>query len=612
MEFTPHPHVDLHVDVPAREGRAVRVAAGQRLQVVDLEGQQVGDLFAFADDGSDEYLSASHTRAHVSRLFPAVGEDFVTNRRRPILRLVEDDSPNRHDMLIAACDAARYAALGAAPDHASCADNMRQALSALGLTAPCVPQPVNVFMDIPVRGNARLDWMSASTEPGDSITFEALMDCVVVVSACPQDLVDINSGQPTPLSLRVSPAPEDPAEPTNSPVSKTPSSDRTTTMTHRPAAAPTPTPDSHPALGPTSLSHLGLANRLAVAPMSRVSAGADGVPTAEMGRYYAAFAEGGFGLVITEGTYTDALYSQGYRNQPGIVSDAHVTAWAEITARVNAAGSPIVLQIMHAGALSQGNPHRPGTVGPSAVQPRGKMMEEYGGSGAWPIPRAMTSEDIEDALQGVTAAAVNARTAGFQGVEIHAANGYLFDQFLTGYTNLRDDEYGGPLANRVRLITAAVSRVRVTLGPDFVVGVRLSQTKVNDFAHRWAGAEEAEAIFRAVAGAGASYLHVASEGRDWIETATLDGGETITALARRVTGLPVIANGGMHDLDQARSLLEGGHADVLSLGRGALANPDLPHRVASGAPLEPFDHGILQPMANLENARQWRDRRRAA
>jgi 2,4-dienoyl-CoA reductase-like NADH-dependent reductase (Old Yellow Enzyme family) len=136
--------------------------------------------------------------------------------------------------------------------------------------------------------------------------------------------------------------------------------------------------------------------------------------------------------------------------------------------------------------------------------------------------------------------------------------------------------------------------------------VRLSQTKVNDFQYRWAGSDDARIVFTSLADAGAGYLHIASEGRDWIETARLDDGDTITALAKKVTGLPVIANGGMHDLKQAAQLLEGGHADVLSLGRGALANPDLPSRVAAGHELETFDHAMLQPRASLDNAEEWR------
>jgi 2,4-dienoyl-CoA reductase-like NADH-dependent reductase (Old Yellow Enzyme family) len=373
------------------------------------------------------------------------------------------------------------------------------------------------------------------------------------------------------------------------------------------------TTTTHPALAPARLGSHELRNRLAVAPMTRVSATPDGVPTTEMADYYAAFAEGGFGLVVTEGTYPDAEHSQGYHNQPGLVTDAHVAGWRPVTRRVHAAGAVMVAQLMHAGALSQGNPHRTGTVGPSPVQPRGEMMPEYGGSGPWPVPVELSVPDLERIVEGFAAAALRAREAGFDGVEIHAANGYLLDQFLTDYTNRRTDAYGGTVANRVRLTAEVTAAIRAAAGDGFVVGVRLSQTKVNDFEYRWPGGRhDAETIYTALAAAGPDYLHVASEGRAFLETAVLDGGSTTTALARSTTGLPVIANGGMHDPDQAELVLADGHADLLAVARGALANPDLPRRLATGTPLEPFDRSMLSPAVTLENVRGWRLRRRSA
>jgi len=362
----------------------------------------------------------------------------------------------------------------------------------------------------------------------------------------------------------------------------------------------------HPALQPARIGRFELANRLTVAPMTRVSAGADGTPTTEMADYYAQFARGGFGLVITEGTYTDTTHSQGYFNQPGLATDAHVAGWRRVTDEVHATGTPIFAQLMHAGAISQGNSYSAHTIAPSATAPLGQMHEEYGGSGRWPVPREMTSADIDFVVASFVDAATRARAAGFDGVELHGANGYLLDQFLTDYTNSRTDEYGGTVANRIRLAARIVEEIRSQLG-DFVVGVRLSQTKVNDFTYRWpGGAADAEVIFSAIADAGADYLHVASEGRDFIDTARFADGRTITAVARAVSGLPVVANGGMHDLRQAERVLDEGHADLLSIGRGALANPDLPIRLGDGADLERFDHAMLSPMATISNVRSWR------
>jgi len=191
------------VDVPAREGRGVRVSAGQRLRVIDVEGGQVADTFAFRADDVSEYHSAEHTRAYVSRLFPRPGEHFVTNHRRPILRLEEDASPGIHDMLCAACDPERYTGLGVEGWHASCQENLRAAMAELGFAHVEVPQPINLFMNIPVHPGGELGWEPAPTQPGDSVTLLAEMDCVVVVSACPQDIVPINNGNPTAIAIEL-------------------------------------------------------------------------------------------------------------------------------------------------------------------------------------------------------------------------------------------------------------------------------------------------------------------------------------------------------------------------------------------------------------------------
>lgn len=368
-------------------------------------------------------------------------------------------------------------------------------------------------------------------------------------------------------------------------------------------------PTTHPALRPGSLGSLDLQNRLIVAPMTRVSARPDGVPTAEMGDYYADFADGGFGLIVTEGIYPDAAYSQGYLNQPGLVTDEHVAGWRAITDRVHAArpGVRILAQLMHAGALSQGNPHRDETIAPSAVPPLGEMMPAYGGSGPFATPREATRDDIREVVDGFAAAARNAAAAGFDGVEVHGANGYLLDQFITEYTNVRTDEYGGSTANRIRLAAEIVERLVSEAPEGFVVGVRVSQTKVNDVVYRWSGgAEDVVIIAQALAKAGASFLHVASEGRAWFDTALLADGSTVTGLAREASSLPVVANGGMHDSDQAAKVLSDGHADFLSIGHAALANPDLPRRMAAGVELADFDPAMLRPDVTLATSNRWR------
>ena len=362
-----------------------------------------------------------------------------------------------------------------------------------------------------------------------------------------------------------------------------------------------------PALRSGFLGRLHLRNRLVVAPMTRTSAEPDGTPTDEMADYYTEFAEGGFGLVITEGIYPDSAHSQGYLNQPGLVTAKHVAGWRTTTERVHAGGARIVAQLMHAGALSQGNPHLTETIAPSAVPPLGEMMPAYGGTGPFPTPREATAEDLRVVADGFAAAARQAAAAGFDGVEVHAANGYLLDQFITEYTNLRTDAYGGSTANRVRFVAEIVERLAWEAAEGFVVGVRISQTKVNDLVYRWSGGgDDVMVIAQVLAEAGAAYLHVASEGRAWFDTGLLADGSSVTGLAREVSGLPVVANGGMHEPGQASRVLVDGHADFLSIGHGALANPDLPRRLVAGTGLAAFDPAMLRPDVTLTTSNGWR------
>ena len=176
------------IHVPAREGRAVSVPAGGRFRVVDVEGRQVADLFAFNADDVSEHHSAMHTRALVDRLF---------------LTLERDDTPAVHDMLIAPCDPERYTGLGVEGWHASCRENLEKAMRDSGHDGICIPQSINLFMNIPLGQDGSLGWEPAPTRAGDSITFRAEMDCIVVVSACPQDIVPINDRNPTPVAIEL-------------------------------------------------------------------------------------------------------------------------------------------------------------------------------------------------------------------------------------------------------------------------------------------------------------------------------------------------------------------------------------------------------------------------
>lgn len=358
---------------------------------------------------------------------------------------------------------------------------------------------------------------------------------------------------------------------------------------------------------PLGLGPLKLKNRIAVAPMTRTSATEDGRVTDHMVRYYSEFAHGGFGLVITEGTYTDEAYSQGYPNQPGIANGPQAATWKPVTEAVHKEDSHILIQLMHAGALSQVNRFRNETIAPSPIRPRGEQMSLYGGGGEYRVPREMGSKEIEEVIEGFALAAFRARSAGFDGAELHGANGYLLDQFLTDYTNRRSDKYGGSTQHRIRFAAETIQAVRRAVGPNFVVGIRISQSKVNDPAHRWAGGEsDAAVIFKSLVDAGADFIHVAA--RDASESAFVTG-PSLAALAKKHGGVPVIANGKLEDPRRAETIIEAGDADVVSLARGALANMDWPMRVSHGRSLEPFSYAILQPRPTLQNAEEWRKSR---
>lgn len=352
-------------------------------------------------------------------------------------------------------------------------------------------------------------------------------------------------------------------------------------------------------LTPYDIAACSLKNRFAVAPMTRVSATEHGHATPEMVRYYERFARGGFGLVITEGIYTDQQHSQGYAFQPGLTDDAQAHAWRAITDGIHQHQGKVFAQIMHAGALSQGNRFVDTPAAPSALRPKGEQMAFYRGEGPYQVPRAMTENDIADAIDGFArAAALAVNTAGFDGLEIHGANGYLLDQFLTDYTNQRNDRWGGGLAQRIKLILEVVKAVKAAAGK-VPTGVRISQGKVNDFEHKWAEQERAaEMIFGSLREAGVDFIHVTEH--DACKPAFSEGGPSLVELARRYApATTLIANGGLHTPEQLSRSLDDG-ADVIAIGKAALANPDLPKRLASGTPLADFDGSLLGPIANIK------------
>lgn len=346
---------------------------------------------------------------------------------------------------------------------------------------------------------------------------------------------------------------------------------------------------------------VSLKNRLVVAPMTRVTASEDGVVGERMKAYYEDFARGGFALTIAEGIYIDRAWSQTYAYQAGMVNDEQAAAWQVITHAVHARGGKIFAQIQHSGALSQGNHYLEGTVAPSAVRPVGKQMTFYRGEGEYPVPRELDENEIQNIIESFADAASRAVTeAGFDGIEIHGANGYLLDQFFTDYTNLRADKWGGDIAKRLTLSLEVIKAVRTQVSRSVPVGIRISQGKVNDFFYKWAnGEDDARVVFTLLAASGIDYLHL-TEFEAW-KPAFEGNPASLVALARKYApDLTIVANGNLHDPARAEQILDEG-ADFVALGRGALANHDWPDRVKNRQSLKEFDSSILGPIADIKD-----------
>lgn len=195
------PELGRRYTVPARQGRAVRVAAGQRIRIINPAGTQVCDTWAFSADNPHEFMSWEHARPFINRCIPRPGDALASNRRRPILTLLEDSSPGIHDTLMAACDQYRYITLGHPAYHDNCSDNLRLAIAAIGCVAPEVPQPLNLWMNIPVAPDWSVQWLAPVSRPGDYVVLRADMDCIVVMSACPQDILPINGNDLAPVEV---------------------------------------------------------------------------------------------------------------------------------------------------------------------------------------------------------------------------------------------------------------------------------------------------------------------------------------------------------------------------------------------------------------------------
>jgi N-ethylmaleimide reductase len=323
-----------------------------------------------------------------------------------------------------------------------------------------------------------------------------------------------------------------------------------------------------------TLGGLQLPNRLVMAPMTRSRAYVDGIPSSLTALYYAQRASAG--LIISEGIQPSQA-GKGYMNTPGLHTDEQVTGWREVTDAVHAAGGRIFAQLMHAGRI--GHPDNTGglPVGPSAVQPATQMFTPNGMQDI-PVPVELSASEIEEAVQDFAAASVRAIEAGFDGVELHGANGYLIHQFLSQNANLREDGFGGSVDGRIRFAVETAKAVVNAIGASRV-GIRISPGNgagdlVEDDMH-----EVYPALVSALSELDLAYLHL-----------VVSPSEELNGRIRALWPNTLIANdSSFADPAEASAHWLSRGADLVSLGKSFLANPDLPIRLRLGATLNEAD-----------------------
>lgn len=333
---------------------------------------------------------------------------------------------------------------------------------------------------------------------------------------------------------------------------------------------------------PFSIRHVAFRNRLLLAAVTRGLAAADGSATAEMRAHYARFAAAGVGGLITEASHVDNDRSATYFGQPGMVSGAHMDSWRPVVDAVRGTGARILLQLQHAG------PFREPGLGPALGVDAGvpetvswQRQERYFET------RPASRGDLERITQAFATAAMLAERAGFDGIELHGARGYLLDAFLSG-RHQREDEFGGSLKNRLRFPLQVVRAVR-SAAPSLLVSYNLSLYKMD--AREWRppeGGAEVATIAHELAGAGVDLLHASTRGLD---RCSVDGAPFVDLL-RAAGAAPLMAGGGVASLTEADAALNAGRCDLVSMARALIANPDILERSRAGLPLRSYVRGM--------------------
>ena len=349
-------------------------------------------------------------------------------------------------------------------------------------------------------------------------------------------------------------------------------------------------PATAPLFAPLALGPLTLPNRMVMAPMTRARSTQPGdVPNAMMAAYYAQRASAG--LIVSEATQI-SRQGQGYSFTPGIYTEAQVQGWRRVTDAVHTAGGRMVLQLWHVGRMSHPSFHADGLpVAPSALSPEAKVWvvgdDGVGRMVDCPVPRALGTAEIAGVIDDFRRAAANAMRAGFDGVEIHGANGYLIDQFLRTTSNHRTDAYGGTMDNRTRFAREVAAAVASEAGAERT-GMRLApfitQRNMNcpeiipTMLH----------LARQLDTLGLAYIHLAEA--DWDDAPSIPD-DFRQALRNAYSGRVIVA--GKYTPKRAQQILSSGMADLVAFGRPFIANPDLPARYAAGLPLAAFDPATL-------------------
>lgn len=333
---------------------------------------------------------------------------------------------------------------------------------------------------------------------------------------------------------------------------------------------------------PIEIDDLKLKNRIAMAPMTRGRAGESRVPNDLMAEYYAQRASAG--LIISEATVVSAQ-GNGWVGSPGIYTDEMTEGWKKVTKRVKEAGGVIFLQLWHCGRASHSDFHNGELpVSASAVKLRGDQIRTPFGKKDYEVPRPLTVDEIGATVNDYRTAALNAKQAGFSGIEIHSANGYLLNQFLDSKTNLRDDQYGGSLENKYRFLREVLAAV-LEVWPSSRVGVRLSPNGVfNDM-----GSEDFRETFlyaiKELNKLNLGYVHI----MDGLAFGFHEKGEPMTLAEFRAQYDGVIIGNCGYTKEDAEQRVRDGVADIAAIGRPYISNPDLVERWQNGWPVEPCE-----------------------